>query len=168
MHESQVLFCRAVKSQFPDRFNNVSVIDFGSLDINGNNRYLFEDYEYVGVDLGEGKNVDVVCRAHEYEGPQVDVVISTEMLEHDEFWAKSIQRAIDLLKPEGLLVLTCASTGRPEHGTTRTSPDDAPFTNEYYCNLSSGNIGWGIILIRVTYTFGGLKHDLVLPYISTA
>jgi hypothetical protein len=41
----------------------------------------------------------------------------------------------DLLRPDGLLVFSCASTGTPEHGTTATSPEDAPFTNDYYKNL---------------------------------
>jgi hypothetical protein len=35
------------------------------------------------------------------------------------------------------VVFTCASTGRAEHGTSRTTPADSPFTVEwdYYRNL---------------------------------
>ena len=45
---------------------------------------------------------------------------------------------IRLCKPGGLVVMTCATTGRPEHGTRRTSPNDSPLTLDwdYYKNLT--------------------------------
>jgi hypothetical protein len=48
-----------------------------------------------------------------------------------------------MLKPNGLFCFTCASTGRPEHGTRRTSPRDSYGTiggledmSDYYKNLT--------------------------------
>jgi hypothetical protein len=48
-----------------------------------------------------------------------------------------------MLKPDGLFFFTCASTGRPEHGTRRTSPTDSYGTignlqdmSDYYKNLT--------------------------------
>jgi hypothetical protein len=48
-----------------------------------------------------------------------------------------------MLKPDGLFCFTCASTGRPEHGTRRTSPNDSYGTiggiddmQDYYKNLN--------------------------------
>jgi hypothetical protein len=35
-----------------------------------------------------------------------------------------------VLRPGGVLILTCATTGRHEHGTTRTSPAMSPSTND--------------------------------------
>ena len=32
--------------------------------------------------------------------------------------------------------MTCATNNRPEHGTTATNADAAPFTNDYYQNLA--------------------------------
>jgi hypothetical protein len=32
--------------------------------------------------------------------------------------------------------MSCATTGRAEHGTKRTSPQDAPFCGDYYKNLT--------------------------------
>ena len=144
-HPEQGNYLRSVRHRFVDRFNNCRVLDIGSLDINGNNRYLFSNYTYVGVDIGAGKNVDVVCRGHEYKDDQpFDIVISSECFEHDEFWNLTIQNAINLLKPGGLLLFTCATTGRPEHGTRRTTPQDSPFTsqieNDYYMNLTVKDI----------------------------
>lgn len=143
-HPGQVYFCENVKKQFPNHFKNVSVLDIGSLDINGNNRYLFENYIYTGVDLAPGPNVDVVSRGHLYKSEkQFDVVISTECFEHDEYYDLTIKNMYKLLKSGGLFVFTCASPGRPEHGTFKTGTDAAPFVceiNEYYKNLSAEDI----------------------------
>lgn len=144
-HPEQATFCTSVKKKYPSMFKGVSVLDIGSLDINGNNRYLFEDYSYIGVDVGEGKNVDIVSKGHEFRpGRQFDVVISTECFEHDQHWVDTITNCIDLTKSGGLFIFTCATTGRQEHGTTRTTPQDSPFThslfNDYYMNLTEHDI----------------------------
>lgn len=146
-HSQQQEFFLNVKRLFPDRFKNCNVLDIGSLDINGNNRYLFEDYNYVGVDIGPGKNVDVISKGHEYKSDELyDIVISSECFEHDMFYPETIKNCINLTKPNGLFTFSCASTGRPEHGTRRTNPNDSPFTvNEgewadYYKNLEAEDI----------------------------
>lgn len=140
-HEAQIAFLLQVKSAMPEKFVNCRVLDIGSLDLNGNNRYLFENYKYLGVDIGYGENVDLVCRGHKvHDEHGFDVVISTECFEHDEFWVDTIKNMIKLTKPNGLMLFSCATTGRQEHGTTRTSPADSPFTNNYYKNLSIGDM----------------------------
>ena len=58
-HHAQRLFFTRVKHRFPERFDGCSVLDIGSLDINGNNRYLFNGGTYIGIDVGQGRNVDV-------------------------------------------------------------------------------------------------------------
>jgi hypothetical protein len=52
-----------------------------------------------------------------------------------------------MLKPNGLFVFSCASTGRLEHGTRRTSPHDSYGTiakiedmQDYYKNLNHNHI----------------------------
>ena len=134
-HPAQQAFCSAVKSLFPEYFKGVNVCDIGSLDINGNNHYLFEDYSYIGVDVGKGKNVNVVSKGHEYkpiDDTKYDTVISTECFEHDMYWNETIINICEnLLKPGGLFLFSCATTGRPEHGTSRSNPQDSPLTNHY-------------------------------------
>ena len=141
-HTEQIDFCTSVKALYPNHFKGVKVLDIGSLDINGNNRYLFEDcFSYTGIDIGEGKNVDIVCSGHEFKSDsQFDVIISTECFEHDKHYAETLRNAYNLLKSGGLLLFSCAAPGRPEHGTTRTSPKDSPFTTDYYKNLSDIDI----------------------------
>lgn len=141
-HAEQRAFCEWVKGLFPKFFaGNVHVLDCGSLDINGNNRYLFgPTVRYYGMDLVAGPNVDFVGRVHDYHGPAVDCIISTEMLEHDEFYQASLRAMVRSLLPGGLLVFTCATTGRPEHGTSGTTPTDSPATLDYYRNLTDDDI----------------------------
>lgn len=146
-HPSQIEFFKKAKELMPQLFSGCRVLDVGSLDINGNNRYLFSDYTYTGVDIGEGKNVDVVCKAHKYKtSKRFDVVISSECFEHDMFYRETLLNCIKLLKSGGLFIFSCASTGRPEHGTLRTRKDSSPHTTKieewsnYYKNLTEEDI----------------------------
>jgi SAM-dependent methyltransferase len=146
-HQQQQDYLSSVRNKFTDRFKNCSVLDIGSLDINGNNQYLFEgDYTYVGVDIGPGPNVDVICKGHEYTSEtQFDIVVSSECFEHDPFYKDTILNAIKLTKPGGIFTFTCATTGRAEHGTKRTgsgwaSPHTTEQWDDYYKNLTEEDI----------------------------
>ena len=147
-HREQIQFCTKIRNKYPSMFKNKNVLDVGSLDINGNNRYLFENCNYVGIDVGQGKNVDIVCKAHEYNMPDnsYDLIVSTECLEHDMHYSQTLKNCARLLKKDGLFLMTCATTGRREHGTRRTSPQDAPLLSQhdewqdYYKNLTEEDI----------------------------
>ncbi len=137
-HKAQQNFCNKIKNQYPNLFKNKDILDVGSMDINGNNKIFFEDSKYIGLDIGAGNNVDVICPIHKYEpGKLFDVVMSTECFEHDVHWKESIRRMYDLLKLDGMLLLTIAGEHRPEHGTKRTSPGDSPYTTDYYKNITA-------------------------------
>ena len=144
-HKEQQGFCESVKEQYPDFFKNKKVLDIGSLDLNGVNKELFEDSDYIGIDVGFGENVDVASIGHLYDAPDnyFDVIISTETFEHDMFYEKTIGNIIRMLKPGGLFLFTCAAPGRPEHGTKKTDTEiDSPLLSKisdewgnYYKNL---------------------------------
>jgi SAM-dependent methyltransferase len=147
MHEAQKNFCLRVKERFSEKFRGVRVLDVGSLDVNGNNRYLFEDCFYVGIDVGEGPNVDVVSPLHAWHAVGgFDTIISTECLEHDMYWHETLKAAVRLLKSNGLLLFTCASGDRKEHGTLRTDTYSSPLTcairgwENYYRNLYAEDV----------------------------
>ena len=128
-HKEQQDFVKILKSRNPEWFKEVRVLDIGSLDVNGNNRVYFQDSEYIGLDIGKGANVDVVSIAHEYKPEEpFDVVISTEALEHDFFFEKTLKAAVEFLKPGGVLILTAATTGREEHGTKEKHSFTSPLT----------------------------------------
>jgi SAM-dependent methyltransferase len=148
-HKEQVEYCLSVKEKFPVRFVGARVLDCGSLDINGNNRYLFKESDYIGIDVGEGDNVDIVSPIHEFDYPDesFDVIVSTECFEHDMFYKESLANIVRLLKSGGLFFFTCATKGRKEHGTVRTKTKiSSPLTYEmadwgfYYKNLSEEHI----------------------------
>jgi SAM-dependent methyltransferase len=183
MHDSQVNFCRTIREKFPLYFINQKVLDCGSLDINGSNRHLFINCQYLGIDIGAGRNVDVVTPIHLYKAKDntYDTIISTECFEHDMFYKESLQNICRLLKPNGLFLFTCAGIGRPEHGTPRTTPKDSPFTTTsnieewqtYYKNLEEKDIREAIdieqIFVKHEFStnkepsdlyFWGIKKDL--------
>lgn len=147
-HPQQQNFCLYVKQKFPLYFIGKKILDCGSLDINGNNRYLFYSCNYLGIDVGPGKNVDIISTIHEFDYPDnsFEVIISTECFEHDKYYEKSLLNISRLLKSNGLFLFTCATTGRGEHGTLRTGGLDSPLTvkipgwEDYYKNLDETDI----------------------------
>lgn len=134
-HYQQHKFVESVKLKFSNYFLKKSVLECGSLNINGSVREFFDQCVYIGLDVGYGADVDVVCIAHEYNMPDetFDTVLSCEMFEHDPHWDKSFRNMIRLCKKNGLVFFTCATTGRKEHGTFFNRPEDSPLTF---------NIGW--------------------------
>ena len=147
-HLEQKEFCIKMKEQFPEYFENKKVLDIGSLDINGNNRFLFTNCDYIGLDVGDGNNVDVISVGHLYDAPDeyFDTIISTEVFEHDMFYEETIKNIMRMLKPGGAFIFTCAADGRPEHGTRRCGEHCAPLLmqiseewSDYYKNLMEKN-----------------------------
>jgi autotransporter strand-loop-strand O-heptosyltransferase len=113
-HRNQQIFCEKMKDMFSEYFTNTKVLDVGSLDINGNNRYLFTNSKYIGIDEIDGPNVNVNKSIHNYECPNnyFDIVISTEWLQDDEDYQETIKKTIEVLRQGGALLLTCASEKR--------------------------------------------------------
>lgn len=117
------------------------VVEVGSIDVNGSARQFFgPGTRYVGCDRRAGKGVDVVCSGvdlvAELEG-QADVVISTEVLEHDVDWQTTIGAFVDLARPGGLIVMTCAGPNRAPHSAFQNGP---PVDGEHYRNLGVGDV----------------------------
>lgn len=168
MHGQVNLFIEEVKKKYPHFFKEKKVLEVGSLDINGSIRPYFENCDYTGLDLGEGKGVDIVGPIHEHhigtlDTGQIiywayDVIVSTEMLEHDVHWKESLVSMYNNLKPGGLLILTCAGPNRHEHGTKRTTPQDSPFTTDYYRNISMKDF---MEVLPLPKNFADFKLNLV-------
>jgi SAM-dependent methyltransferase len=107
-----------------EEFENKRILEVGSKYVNGSVRPLIEKFfkprEYIGVDIEEGKFVDVVCDAEnlvDYFGKETfDVVIATELLEHVKNWRKVVNNIKEVLKPNGYIYITTRSKGFPYHG----------------------------------------------------
>lgn len=142
-HWQQMGFVEEVGALFPQFFRGVRVLEIGSLDINGSVRSFFTGCDYIGLDVSPGRGVDVVCQGQDYDAPDgsFDCVLSCEVMEHNPHWRETFANMIRLCRPGGLVIMTCATRGRAEHGTTRSSPDSSPLTIgkgwEYYRNLEA-------------------------------
>jgi SAM-dependent methyltransferase len=149
MHDQARKFTLFVKSILYGYFVDKTVLDVGSGDINGNNRFLFENCNYEGNDVIKANNVTIVSKTKDlpFGDNHFDTIISTECFEHDPEYKESILKIYKMLKPNGLFCFTCASTGRQEHGTTRTTPCDSYGTIgnlqdmcDYYKNLTESDL----------------------------
>jgi hypothetical protein len=94
------------------------VVEFGSYDVNGSLRPIFRGCEYIGIDLTEGKGVDVVCSGEQtpFSDDSVDVVLSSSNFEHDDcFWMTFVEMCRILKPKHGFLYINAPSAG-PYHG----------------------------------------------------
>tara|TARA_Y100000389_G_scaffold65314_1_gene61375 strand:+ start:591 stop:1184 length:594 start_codon:yes stop_codon:yes gene_type:complete len=164
-HKEQRSFLDKTKLKFPNAFKNCKVLDIGSFDVNGNEKPWFDDCDFIGLDLLPGPGVDIACAANEYDAPaeSFDTIISCECWEHNPFYKESIINAIRMLKPGGYFIWSCATTGRPVHGTAsqdlidklkgetaqgnkiinwKTMPnvEKKDWDNEYYKNITEEDI----------------------------
>lgn len=104
-----------------------TVVEFGSLDINGSVRPLFPDAkQYIGIDQQQGPGVDHVADAAQWAGAnrygrptglqiEADCVVCTEVFEHTAAWRDLIAAAATLLGAGGVFICTAAGLGRPKH-----------------------------------------------------
>lgn len=137
-HKEQTDFVEKVKNIYPEYFKDKTVLECGSMDINGSVRIFFENCEYTGIDLGEGVGVDIVANASLFKSEKhFDTIISCEMLEHSRTWKADLINMFQLLNPSGLLIITAASTTRHEHGTTDNQAWASPHTNDWYKSITS-------------------------------
>ena len=165
-HSEQRSFFGFAKSMFPEYFRDTSVIEIGSLNINGSIRDFYENCQYLGVDVDEGKDVDLVCPGEKLEFPDnsFTVAVSTECFEHNPNWLETFVNMHRMASQ--FVIFTCASDGRPEHGTTRTTPQDSPFTLDwsYYRNLIeqdfTSNLDLSKMFKDMDFFYNRYSHDL--------
>jgi SAM-dependent methyltransferase len=119
VHTSAMAQMRGCVETYLSRGRRYRVVDFGSRISDGqlnSHHDVFSEYDvdYVGVDIDEGRNVDVVMK-RPYTIPlrsnSVDVVVSGQVFEHIPFFWASFLELARILRPGGLIFLTVPSRG---------------------------------------------------------
>jgi SAM-dependent methyltransferase len=169
-HPQQLEFINTVKTKVPQFFDNQTVLEIGSLNINGSIRPFFTNCRYLGIDVGPGKDVDLISKGEEYAADDnfFDVTVSCECFEHNPEWVRTFQNMIRMTKSGGLVMMTCATAGRPEHGTARTSPADSPLTIglgwNYYQNIVEDDFrqhfDFDALFSQYNFVHNLFSHDL--------
>lgn len=101
--------------------NSGRVLEIGSKDINGTVRQYFNDaYEYIGIDMEEGNNVDIVLDSHSIGFDNrvsglFDIIICLETLEHDNDFFCTLQNIKYSLRKNGFFFLSTPTFGFPLH-----------------------------------------------------
>jgi len=147
-HKQQLKFIELVNDHLllneRKKISPYKIVEIGSFNVNGSPREFLQtkETEYIGIDLCEGNGVDLVSFGHELnlQTESIDFVLSCECFEHDPHWLDTFKNMYRMAKPGGIIAFTCASTGRLEHGTTRTNAEHSPGTQfvglDYYKNLT--------------------------------
>lgn len=119
MHESVMAWGNEMLTE--GLIRGADVLDVGSYDVNGSWRGLAMRYSpasYVGVDFRMGPGVDRVANAEELPAlfpDGFDVVFSTEVLEHAERWREALTGMWSVVRPRGVLMVTCRGPGFAKH-----------------------------------------------------
>jgi SAM-dependent methyltransferase len=170
-HPQQLKFVELTSKFF--NLNNdpcLKVLEIGSYIVNGSVRPFFHASQYIGVDLMPGPGVDIVLNGKEINLPDetFDVAISCECFEHNPHWVESFQMMYKKTKKCGILLVSCASRGRLEHGTKRTHPESSPGTQSlewnYYKNLRKKdffkNLSLDTLFSSYIFVYNGTSKDL--------
>jgi SAM-dependent methyltransferase len=171
-HGAQRVFFEEVKREFPEFFSGQRVLEVGSLNINGTARDFFDNCAYVGVDVAAGNDVDIVAQGQDltYPDNSFDIAISGECFEHNPHWQATFNNMKRMTRTGGLVAFTCASDGRPEHGTSRSDVGSSPLTVglgwDYYRNLGEADFTQDDLAGFSSYAFYDNRVNLDLYFLG--
>lgn len=120
MHVNSMKLMLAFREKYLDVLGKpLSVLDVGAMHKNGSYKELFKDYRYVGMDVEEGKNVDVVCPKlyhwDEIVDGSFDAVISGQCLEHVPMPWRWIQEVNRVVKKGGIIIILAPWQWKPHY-----------------------------------------------------
>ncbi len=115
MHPSALLHGSLFFETYVAKCSSALVVDLGAQDVNGSLREVCPPVcQYLGVDVVEGKGVDIVLQDPyklPFEDSTVDFVVSSSCFEHSEmFWVLFLE-ILRILKPSGICYLNVPSNG---------------------------------------------------------
>ncbi len=122
MHLSSIDKMKLFRKNYLSGKENIrlKIIDLGSTEIGGTYKSIFDEekWEYTGLDMMPGKNVDIVLSDPynwlEIESDSADVFISGQTFEHIEYFWKTMLEIVRVMKSGALCCIIAPSSG-PEH-----------------------------------------------------
>lgn len=176
-HHNQLKFIELIANEVFCHSSNLKILEIGAYNVNGLDlRNFFNSPDYTATDLIIGPNIDLVCPGQEINHPDntYDITISCECFEHNPHWKLTLFNMIRMTKEDGYVIFSCATDGRIEHGTLRSSPESSPGTQSnninYYKNLTVNDFDEGSLKYLHSYKFiiNNQSHDLYFVGIKKA
>jgi SAM-dependent methyltransferase len=111
MHQGAYRIMERFAGKYLSKDNRLKILDVGSFDVNGTYRPIFDnpEWEYVGLDIVPGSNVDIISKTPYDFGIQketYDVVVSGSTMEHVEAVWVWVKQLAFVLKQGGMLCVT--------------------------------------------------------------
>jgi hypothetical protein len=135
-HYEQLEFIKIISKEIKilNKYEYWTILDIGSYDVNGTVKKIFPLNKYLGIDLAKGPNVDIVLNGDQLDKlkKKFNIVISTECFEHAKNYKDIFLSMYNVCEDDGYVIFTCASRGRIEHGTNRSSINDNPSSDGFY------------------------------------
>lgn len=118
MHENHFSKMNWFKNSFLSHYMQLNILDIGSLNnIDSDNYKLIfnvPNWNYVGLDIVEGNNVDIVVKDiynfEEIENDSFDVVVSSYFFEYLKFYWKTMCEIKRILKKGGYVCIIVSSS----------------------------------------------------------
>ena len=114
MHKTAYDSCKRFYECYGKYFDNPKVVDIGSQNVNGTVKDIFQNCDYVGLDIEAADNVDVVLKdpyKYPFEDNTFDIAVSVSCFEHNELFWISFLETMRVLKPKGLFYLNAPTNG---------------------------------------------------------
>ena len=110
MHPNSRMIMTLMINDYLNKAEPAKILDVGSYDVNGTYKDLFgvPGWEYTGLDVQAGPNVDVVLEdpyAFPFPDDAFDVVISGQALEHIEFFWKTWAEIVRVTRNGGIIIM---------------------------------------------------------------
>jgi SAM-dependent methyltransferase len=145
LHLSSYLKCQYFFAQYLDKNKEYRILEIGSKQYHKQKSYkdfISSHWEYVGLDLESGPNVDIVPQNsylwREIETESFDVCISGQTFEHNPYFWITFAEIARVLKPNGIAFIVAPGGGfvhRYPYDCWRFFPDSW-LALSHYCGMT--------------------------------
>lgn len=163
MHQSVVDFVAEEVEKL--KLDDPWIVEVGSLNVNddGELRKLFPDSKkYAGIDLKAGPGVDYVTSLEFWPINSTDLILCTEVLEHDRFFWKTVAQMWDVLTPGGHAIVTARAFTSTNIEVEKPNAECYPMhCPPDYWRFTKDGLHW--LFISLQFRVLTIKNDPYLP-----